>query len=83
MKPRQDNKESTSENKNTQHETHYKLPVPLEPEKDVSNKPATTSQSETTPARRNREDVQLDEELPKTRPNSRGHLPLKYQDFVM
>ncbi|KAK9721592.1 hypothetical protein QE152_g20807 [Popillia japonica] len=57
--------------------------MPPESEDDVSSKPATTRQSETTPARRDPEEAQLDEDLQTTRPSRRRHLPLKYKDFVM
>ncbi|KAK9747084.1 hypothetical protein QE152_g5617 [Popillia japonica] len=56
--------------------------MPPESEEDVLSKPATTRQSETTPARRDPEEAQLDEDLQTTRPSRRRHLPLKYKDFV-
>ncbi|KAK9737742.1 hypothetical protein QE152_g10396 [Popillia japonica] len=77
--------EQTSNHKaeRNQNDTHNKLTMPPESEEDVSSKPATTRQSETTPARRDPEEVQLDEDLQTTRPSRRRHLPLKCKDFVM
>ncbi|KAK9687898.1 Integrase zinc binding domain [Popillia japonica] len=58
VKPRQETEESTSDKETTQNDTHNKLTMPPESEEDVSSKPATTRQSETTPTRRDPEDLQ-------------------------
>ncbi|KAK9729307.1 hypothetical protein QE152_g15985 [Popillia japonica] len=57
VKPRQETEESTSDKETTQNDTQDKLTMPRESEEDVSSKPATTRQSETTTARRDPEEA--------------------------